>query len=218
MEAQGVPLSRSGEMLLKVKIDRHGDFKGPVELQADWLPPGVSGGGAVTVPADKSEGEVKIQANAKAEPGSFNIAINGSTTQSGDAFSGFGRVRVSTPFVKLEVSEPYLTIDLRRSSVERGKRGEMVGVIKQNKPLPAAATVTLMRLPKGVTLVGKAPEIKSGDKEVVFEVQASNDALLGMYKEIACEVTVVDRGQAIRQQTGSGVLRVDPVREHYVSR
>jgi len=218
MDAPGVPLSRSGEMLLKVKIDRHGDFKGPVELQADWLPPGVSGGGAVTVPADKSEGEVKIQANAKAEPGSFNVAINGSTTQTGDAFSGFGRVRVSTAFVKLEVSEPYLTIDLRRSSVERGKRGEMVGVIKQNKPLPAAATVTLMRLPKGVTLVGKAPEIKSGDKEVVFEVQASNDALLGMYKEIACEVTVVDKGQSIRQQTGSGVLRVDPVREHYVSR
>ncbi len=198
-------------MLLKVKVDRHGDFKGPVELMADWLPPGVSGGGATSIPADKSEGEVKIQANGKAEPGVFQVAINATTTQ-GDAFSGYGRVRVSTAFGKLEVSEPYLTIDLRRSSVERGKTGEIVGAIKENKALPASAKVTLMRLPKGVTLVGNPPEIKSGDKEVVFEVQASADALLGMYKEIACEVIVVDKGQPIHQQTGSGVLRVDPAK------
>lgn len=211
VEQPAIPLARSGEMVLKVNLDRHGDFKGPVELQADWLPPGVSGGGAVTVPADKSEGEVKIQANAKADPGIYQIAINGST-QGGDGFSGYGRVRVSTPFVKLEVSEPYVTIDLRRSSVERGKRGEIVGPIKENKPLPANATVTLLRLPKGVTLVGRPPEIKSGDKEIVFEVQASSDALLGMYKEIACEVTVVDKGQAVHQQTGSGILRVDPAK------
>jgi hypothetical protein len=217
MEAPAIPISRSGEMVLKVKVNRHGDFKGPVELQADWLPPGVSSGGSITVPADKSEGDVRIQANAKAEAGAFQIAINGSTTQVGDAFSGFGRVRVSTAFTKLEVSVPYLTIDLRRSAVERGKRGEIVGSIKENKPLPAAATVNLMRLPKGVTLVGAAPQIRTGDKEVVFEVQASNDALLGMYKEIACEVIVVDKGQPIHQQTGSGILRVDPAKTSVAS-
>ena len=211
MEEPAISLTRSGEMLLKVKVNRHGDFKGPVELQQDWLPPGVSGGGTVIVPAGKSEAEIKIQANAKADPGLYQIAIDGSTVD-GDAFSGFGRVRVSTPFAKLEVSEPYLTIDLRRASVERGKRGEIDGVIKQNKPLPATATATLLRLPKGVTLVGQGPEIKSGDKEVVFEVQASNDALLGMYKEIACDVTVVEKGQPIHQQTGSGILRVDPAK------
>jgi hypothetical protein len=211
LEEPAIPLTRSGEMVLKVNVNRHGDFKGPVELQQDWLPPGVSGGGTVTIPAGKSAGEIKIQANAKAEPGAFQIAINGSTVD-GDAFSGFGRVRVSTPFTRLEVSEPYLTIELRRASVERGKTGEIIGVIKPNKPLPATATATLLRLPKGVTLVGNAPEIRSGDKEVVFEVQASSDALLGMYKEIACEVTVVEKGQPIHQQTGSGILRVDPAK------
>ncbi len=215
MEAPAIPLSRSGEMVLKVKVNRHGDCKGPVELQQVWLPPCVSGGGTFTLPAGKSEGEIKIQANAKAEPGTFQIAINGSTVEGGDGFSGFGRVRTSTPFTKIEVSEPYLTIDLRRSSVERGKTGEIVGVIKENKPLPGAATVNLLRLPKGVTLVGKAPDIKPGDKEVVFEVQASNDALLGMYKEIACEVVVVEKGQPIHQQTGSGNPACGPGEDYY---
>ena len=211
MDEPAIPLTRSGEMLLKVKVQRHGDFNGAIEPQQDWLPPGVSGGGTITIPADKSEGELKIQANAKAAPGVYQIAVNAST-QGGDAFSGFGRVRVSTPFVRLEVSEPYLTIDLRRSSVERGKRGEIVGVITQNKPLPSPAAVTLVRLPKGVQLAGKAPEIRPGDRSVTFEVEASEDALLGMYKEIACDVTVMEKGQAIHQQTGSGILRVDPAK------
>jgi hypothetical protein len=211
MDEPAIPLTRSGEMVLKVKVNRHGDFNGAVELQQDWLPPGVSGGGTITIPAGQSEGEVKIQASEKAPAGVYRIAINAST-QGGDAYSGFGRIRVSTPFVRLEVTEPYLTIDLRRSSVERGKKGEIVGVIKQNKPLPAAATVSLLRLPKGVTLSGKPPGILPGDQSVTFEVEASNDALLGMYKEIACEVTVMEKGQAIHQQTGSGILRVDPAK------
>ena len=66
MEQPAIPITRTGEMMLKVKVERHGDFNGPVELMPDWLPPGVSGGGATLIAADKSEGEVKIQANAKA--------------------------------------------------------------------------------------------------------------------------------------------------------
>src|SRR5690349_17887196 len=83
LEQPSLPITRSGETLLQVKVNRHGDFKGPVELQCDWLPPGVSGGGTIT--AGKCEGEVRIQANAKAEAGILQIAINGST-QGADAF------------------------------------------------------------------------------------------------------------------------------------
>jgi hypothetical protein len=46
--------------------------------------------------------------------------------------------------------------------------------------------------------------------QLVFEVAAGDDALLGQYKELMCEIIVRQNGQEIRQRTGKGVLRVDP--------
>jgi hypothetical protein len=205
-----IPLAQNGELMLKVKVNRHGDFKGPVEIQTDWLPPGVSKGGTVTIPADKTEAEYHIQANAKAAAGVYQVAVEATTT-GGDAFSGVGRVRVSSPFVNLTVSEPYIAIDLKHAAVERGQRSQMIGTVRQNKAFPGTATVLLKRLPRGVKQVGQA-QLTAGDKQVVFEIEADADALMGLYKEIACEVTVTENGQAVHQQTGSGVLRVDAAR------
>ena len=44
LEQPGNPLAQSGELLLKAKVTRAGDFQGPIEMQPDWLPPGVSKG------------------------------------------------------------------------------------------------------------------------------------------------------------------------------
>ncbi len=209
LEQPGIPLAQSSELQLKVKVVRHGDFKGPIEMEPDWLPPGVSKGATVTIPADKSEGTFTIQANDKAAPGVYQVAMEAATAGVGDGYSGVGRIRVSSAFVELRVAEPYLTIDLGRSSVEQGKPGEIVGTLKQNQPFPGKATVTLRQLPKGVKLLEPAPQITSKDTAVVFHVAADADALAGLYKGIGCEVAFAEDGQTIRQQTGSGVLRVD---------
>jgi hypothetical protein len=58
--------------------------------------------------------------------------------------------------------------------------------------------------------VTKAPVLKVGDKELVFEIAATAEALLGQYKELSCEIVVNEGGQSIRQRTGKGILRVDP--------
>ncbi len=202
-----IGLAQSGEMLLKVKVVRHGDFTGPVEIGLDWLPPGVSKGSTVTIPKEKDEGAYRIQANAKAAPGVYRIAMSGSTT-GGDTFSGIGRVRASSAFVNLKVEEPFLAIDLQHASVEQGKRGEIACKVRVNRPFEGTASVSLMRLPHGIKLVAPA-KITAQDKEVVFQVEADPDALAGLYKEIACEVTVTENGQQVHQQTGTGVLRVD---------
>jgi len=208
LETPSLGLVQSGELQLKVKLTRHGDFKGAVEVEPDWLPGGVSHEPVVTIPADKNEATVKIQANDKAAPGVYRVAMNASTT-GGDAYSGIGRVRVSSEFVDLRVSEPYLSIDLQRTSVERGKQAPLVGTLRQNKPFPGKATVSLRQLPKGVKMLDPAPEITSKDTEVVFRVEADADALAGLYRGINCEVAITDAGQTIRQHTGNGVLRVD---------
>jgi hypothetical protein len=67
----------------------------------------------------------------------------------------------------------------------------------------------LLGLPKGVSVVN-VPKLKVGDKQLIFEIAATSEALLGQYKELSCEITVSERGQQIRQRMGKGILRVDP--------
>lgn len=212
-----IALAQNGELALKVKVLRHGDFKDPIEIQTDWLPSNVSKEAAVTVPGDKNEAVFKIRADNKAAPGVYKIAMN-ATTKGGEAYSGVGRIRVSSEFVDLKVASPYLGVELQRASVQRGQRGQIVGTVKHNQPFEGKATATLKRLPHGVKMLEPAPQITAKDDKIVFQIEADADALVGLYKEISCEVTVVENGQSVRQQTGSGVLRVDPARAVTASR
>jgi hypothetical protein len=206
-----IPLMQGSEMLLKVALEREKGFDGAVEIQPDWLPPGVSKEATVTIPAGKTEATFRIQANDKAAAGAYKIAMNASTN-GGDGYSGIGRVRVSSEFVELRTAEPYLSIELQRSSVERGKRGEIFGTVKINRPFAGKATVKLQQLPRGVKMLEPAPVISATDKEIVFRVEADADALAGLYKGVTCEVEFKEEGQAVHSHTGSGILRVDMAR------
>jgi hypothetical protein len=208
LSAPPIPLMQGSELLLKAQVERAPGFDGAVEMQTDWLPQGVSKEPTVTIPAGKSDATFKIQANDKAAAGTYRIAMNASTT-GGDAYSGIGRVRVSSEFVELRVAEPYLSIELMRTSVERGKRGEIVGTVKVNRPFEGKASVRLLQLPRGVKMLDPAPEITAKDKQVVFRIEADADALTGLNKGVACEVTFTDAGQTVHSTTGNGILRVD---------
>ena len=211
LTAPAVPLMRGSELLLKAEVERAKGFDGAIEMQTDWLPPGVSKESTVTIPAGKTEATFKIQANDKAATGTFQIAMNASTT-AGDAYSGIGRVRVSSEFVELKVAEPYLSIELTRTSVERGKKGEIVGTLKVTRPFEGKATVRLLQLPRGVKMLEPGPVITAKDKDVVFRIEADPDALAGLYKGISCEVAFREAGQMVHSTTGSGILRVDVAR------
>jgi hypothetical protein len=209
--APAIPLMQGSELTLKAMVERDPGFDGPIEMQTDWLPPGVSKEPTITVPAGKSEATFKIQANDKAAIGVYKIAMNASTT-GGDSYSGLGRVRVSSEFVELKVAEPYLSIDLTRTSVERGKTGELTGMLKMNRPFEGNATLKLMQLPRGVKMLEPGPSITAKDKQVTFRVAADPDALAGLYKGITCEVTFSEAGQSVHSTTGNGTLRVDLAR------
>ena len=211
LDPPALPLVQGGDITLKAKVIRHADFTGPVEIVADWLPPGVSKGAVTTIPAGKSEGDYQIQANDKAAKGTFQIALNATTT-GGDSYSGVGRVRVSSKFADLKVMEPYLTLDIQHSSVEQGKQSQITAAIHQNQPFEGKAVARLQQLPKGVKMLDPAPEITSKDTQVTFRIAADKDALAGLNKGITCEMTFNEAGQTFKLHTGSGVLRVDEAR------
>jgi Bacterial pre-peptidase C-terminal domain len=211
LEQPALPIVQGGDLTLKARIVRHGDFKDAVEMIADWLPSGVSKGNVVTIPAGKDEAVFQIQANDKAAKGVYQIAMNASTV-GGDGYSGVGRVRVSSKFVDLKVMEPYLSIDMQRGSVEQGKSAQVVANLHQIQPFEGKATVRLQQLPKGVKMLDPAPAITTGDTQVTFQVAADKDALAGLYKGIVCEIAFTEAGQTFKQHSGSGVLRVDEAR------
>jgi hypothetical protein len=211
LTAPSVPLMQGSELLLKVAVERAPGFTGPIEIQPDWLPQGVSKESTVTIPANKTEATFRIQAGDKAPAGKHMIAMTGSTT-GGDSYSGIGRVRVTSEFVELRTAEPYLSIELQRSSIERGKRGEIFGTVKINRSFTGKATVKLQQLPRGVKMLEPAPQISATDKEVIFRIEADPDALAGLNKGITCEVEFKEEGQTIHSHTGSGILRIDVAR------
>ena len=72
------------------------------------------------------------------------------------------------------------------------------------------AEVKLLGLPKGVSVREPLPRITAASKEVIFQLQATDEALLGPVTGLECELTVHTAGQEIRQRTGKGNLRIDP--------
>ena len=127
-------------------------------------------------------------------------------------YDGVGRTYVASRPFRLTVAEPHVEARIARTSIERGKTATLVCKLNHLQKFTGTAKVTLARLPRGVELVEPVKEITAADKEVSFTLRATTDALVGNYQGIVLDVTVTDNGQAVRQLTGSGMLRVDAER------
>lgn len=208
LEQPKIALSQSGELKLKVTIQRQTGFTGAIEIQPDWYPNGVSGGGSVLIPEGKSEAEYPLSASSRATPGIWKMTMNATTTD-GDSYSGVGRVRVSSNFVDLTVGSPFVALKFRPTAVRRNQTMEIICDVKHLQPFTKPAKAVLIGLPKGVTLLGDH-ELAPNDKTITFKIKADRTALLGQYTEMRCEITYRESGQSIRQLTDNGVVRVDP--------
>ena len=207
-----IPLIRNGSLDLDVRIQRHGGFTGAIDFQAEWLPGGVSSAPAITIPGDKNEAIYTLTASGGAPLGSTQLALVATTTDGIDSgwYTGVGRVRVSTPFIKFDVADPHIDLKSQPTAARRGQKGHVIWKVEHRRPFEGVATVELLGLPKGVRVVGKPPTLAAQQTELDFEIEVSPDTLLGPYRELSCEVTLVENGQEIKQRLGRGVLRIDP--------
>jgi hypothetical protein len=209
--ASRVSLARNGEVTLDLQVQREAGFGEPLELQADWLPPGVEKGPPVPVPSGQSTAQLRLRATANTVPGVWPITVT-ATTMKGDVLAGVGCRLVTSPVIELEVGDPYLTANFERAAIERGKRGELIASLTHHRPFKGKASAQLLRLPHGVRQIEPLPQITAGDKTCAFLVEVSTDALVGQYKQIAAEITILENNQPMRHQTGSATLRVDPAK------
>ena len=211
IKSPAVALVRGGELAIPVHITRQNGFEAPVEFQCDWVSHGVSVQPTTTIRARESEGLLRITGEANAPLGHCPLVVTASTTRDDlDPYLGTGRIRVSSKIVDLTIAEPYVELASPPESVRRGEQKRYVWSVQQKSPFEGTASVTLLGLPRGVSVVEPLPVLTHTSKEIAFNIKATDEALLGSVRGMSCEVIVQAGGQEIRQRTGSGTLRIDP--------
>jgi Bacterial pre-peptidase C-terminal domain len=215
VEEPKTSLVQNGEMLVKFKVNRSAGFDGPVTVQMDWRPLGINTGTPVTVPANATEGAYLVGAARNATAGKHQVtltAVSGTGGRRRRTNDGTDRTYVATKPFAINVAEPHVEARIARTSIERGKTTTLVLKLNHLQPFEGKAEVTLARLPRGVEMVEPIREITSKDKDVSFTLKATSEALVGNYQGVAMDLTVIEKGQKVRQLSGYGLLRIDAER------
>jgi hypothetical protein len=197
-----VPILQSGSMQLKVKAERKGDFKGPINLALLYSPPGIGSAGTVVIPADKDEGIVTISANKDAPLSKWKICVVG------NADFGKGPVWLSTQLGDLQVAAPFVSGQVQRTFCDQGDGTVVTVKLEQKIPFEGKAKVSLSGLPPGVT--AEEAEITKDSTEVKIPVKASKDAQAGQHKQLFATFTLLRGNEPMQTSFAQGgILRID---------
>ena len=197
-----VPILQSGSMPLKIVAKRKGDFKGPIQIQVLYAPPGIGTPGTVPIAEGKDEGSITISANGNAPVAKWKTVIVGTVDL------GKGPTWISTQLFDIEVAAPFVTGTITRTYIDQGGEGTMTMKLEHKAPFEGKAKVALVGLPQGVT--SEEREITKDDKEVRFVLKATPTAQVGQNKTIFASFTLVRDGETMTNTIASGgILRVD---------
>ena len=210
--APQIPIVRGGELAIPVKLTRQPGFDDPVDFNCDFAPKGVNPQPEATIPSGETEAVLKLSADANAMLGKGPLFVVASLTAPKGDKGNAGQIRVSSQIIDLTVAEPFVELASQPESLRRGEKKRFSWTIQQKSPFEGQASVKLLGLPKGVRVVEPLPVITRESKDLAFEIEASDEALLGAVGGLSCELTVLMAGQEIHQRTGKGTLRIDPRR------
>jgi hypothetical protein len=182
-----------------------------VGFQCDWKAAGIGVPPQVVFAPGQTQAVLSLSAEPSAPLGSVPLVVTANTKDRGDqGWHGDGQIRVSSRLLRLMVVEPFVELASQPDSVRRGERKKMIWSVKHKTPFEGAAPVRLIGLPKGVQVHEPLPTITSGTQEITFDIEATDDALIGSAAGITCEVAVAQAGQEVKQRSGRGTLRIDP--------
>ncbi len=210
LQPPSIPLVRGGELAIPVRLTRKEGFTRPIEFKCDFAPSGVVLPPAETMKGDTSEAVLRISAGTDAKLGTGPLFIMATTLTEPNSYLGTGEIRISSQVLQITIAEPFAAFASEPASVRRGGAASYRWAVTPKSLFEGEAEVKLLGLPKGVSVVEPLPRITATSKEVVFQIQATDDSLLGLVTGIECELTVHSAGQEIRQRTGKGNLRIDP--------
>ncbi len=206
MIAPPVPLVRNGTMTLKVKATRKDGFTAPIKVKIPWLPAGIGSLPEVTIPEGATEALFPINANEQTPLRTSQLCVTG------EADTGNGNVRLSSPFVSLQVIEPYLNGSIDLATTTQGQSLTLHCELENLKPFSGEAELTLHGLPHKVT----ASPIKftANDQTLQIPLSVPADARPGKNKNIFAQVKIKEGKHFILHQIAqSTTLIITPIKK-----
>ena len=201
--APPVPLVKNGTMTLKVSAKRVKDFKKKIKVKLPWKPPGIGAPNEVEIPEGQNEVNLVLNANGDAPVKDWKLLVTG------ESITDQGTVRVSSKFVDLKVSEPFVNLSIAMAATNPGKNTSVVATVEHLEPFPGEARVILHALPHGVKSNEKKITSESG--EITFPLEVAKDARKGKHANLFCQVIITKDGHPIPHNVGhGGTLRIDP--------
>ena len=187
-------------MQLKVVAERAEGFVDPITVYMLYNPPGVSSSRSIKIAKDQTEAFIPVTANGSAVLLPWDICVEGSANVN-------GRVLVATPFAKLDIKEPYVTLAYPKASVEIGQEVDYPIAVEVKTPFEGTALVKLVGMPAGVT--AEPIEMTKDTKELKFHIKTTEKSPPGRHKTLICQFSIMQNEEPIAHTIGTGELRVD---------
>ena len=194
------PIVRNGQMSLKIVAKRKAEFKGAINVQLPFRPPGLGASSSINIPADQTEAVYPMNANGNAGLGEWPIYVIGSSDYKGAAW-------VSSQMASLTIAEPHIVITMHRSSTEQGNPAQVLCTIEQKTPFEGEANVQLVGIP--AKTVAEPLKFTKDSKEFTFNVTTQPDSPAGKHKNIVCQVTLMVEGEPVVMRCGTTELQID---------
>jgi len=196
-----VPLVRGGSMNLKIVATRKPGFTAPIAVSLPWNPPGVGSAGGIAIAEKQTEALIPINADGGAELKTWKIVVNGYSS------GPTGPIMVSSQLAKLRVAGPYVGLAYQAATVEQGKELDLAINVTKNVDFAGEAKVTLYGLPNKATTETKT--ITKDSKDLVFHIKTDATTPAGKHANLFCQVVIVQDGEPVLHNIGTGQLRVD---------
>ena len=194
-----VPLVRGGSINLKVVVTRDEGFDRQIRLLFPFRPPGVGTKPNIIVPKGKTEAYYPLNANGKAQIGKWPVYVMGRSDVKGPVWA-------STQLANLEIAEPFVLVEMKRASCERGSATSIVCKLNHNRKFAGQATAELLGVPPNIAI--EPIKFTSETKELVFTVKTNDKSPFGKHKGLFCRITIVENDEPIVAVAGRGELQI----------
>jgi hypothetical protein len=197
------PIVKGGSMNLKVEVFRDANFTEDITVKILARPPGLGARSSIKINGTHSTGFYPLTANSNAETGRWKIAVQGEAkAQSG------GSLLSASDFIELSIEEPYALGKLTMTAIQKGDKGTLTCNLSILRPFSGEGQLELKGLPPFTACPTLSFDTNSS--LISFPIEVSEEAQLGITKNLFCFAKIPFQNSMIVQTIGQGgQIRID---------